>query len=531
MISNEIWALGGKIVTMNAAGDVYPKGYLLIKDNRILDVVNGNLPDKYKTVEKVETGSVIYPGLIDLHNHFVYNVLPLWVVPEKYTNRSQWPRHKEYSAGVSQPMALLTGYADSSKAIVRYIEAKAIIGGTTTGQGIMTQIKGDRKIFDGAMRNVENPMDPLLLSARTKVPDLNIDGEDSAKDIESFRKGINMPGGNAYFYHLSEGNDDFARTHFENLKKLDLINQNLVGIHSLGLRPDDLHYFAAKQGKIVWSPFSNTLLYGNSLDLNALKSSGLLFSIGCDWSPSGSKNLLQELKVAYYENKKYGFPFSNAELVAAVTSYPAKMLRWDQQLGSIAPNHIADLTIVADHKIDPYENLIFATEKDINLVLIDGIARYGNTTLMNKFTESENYPAEQFKVNGADKKINLYIDGSKLNHIGFLDSAQLIRKGMLDLEQFKKQMDEQALKVAAFEFDTLDGEPDDFQLVLDNEHEDHHMDLALEGLDLEAFVKPPMQNSIAMDEPIAFGEAYWNRVSQQKNISDELKLWLAGFYV
>lgn len=527
MISNQTWALGGKIVTMNANRDVYSVGYLVIRDNRILEVVNGDLPEKYKTVEKVETGGVIYPGLIDLHNHFVYNVLPLWVVPKPYKNRGQWPGHKEYSSGVTQPMELLTSYPASSKAIVRYIEAKAIIGGTTTGQGVMTQIKGDRKIFDGAMRNVENPMEVNLPGARTRVPNLAITGDKAEKDIEAFRKAINLPAGNAYFYHLSEGTDDAAHKHYENLKILDLINQNLVGIHSLGLHPQDLDYFAVKKAKIVWSPFSNNLLYGKSLDLKALKSSGLHFSIGCDWSISGSKNLLQELKVAFFENERSGKPFTNFDLVSAVTYSPAEMLRWDQHLGSIAPGKLVDLTIAEDRQADPYENLIFATEKNISLVLVDGTARYGNEALMNRFKESEDYPAQKFSVGGKNKKINLFISGSKLNHIGFLESAGMIRKAMLDLEAFKKDMDTAKLDKMKFGFEVED---DDFQLVLDNEHEEDLLRGDTSSMAFKALITPPMQNSIIMDEPTVGGEEYWERIKRQKNLPDGLPEWLAKCY-
>ena len=42
---------------------------------------------------------MIYPGLIDLHNHMAYNVLPLWSPPgrtDPYTSRNQWPNEKSY---------------------------------------------------------------------------------------------------------------------------------------------------------------------------------------------------------------------------------------------------------------------------------------------------------------------------------------------------------------------------------------------------------------------------------------------------
>jgi cytosine/adenosine deaminase-related metal-dependent hydrolase len=49
---------------------------------------------------------------------------------------------------------------------------------------------------------------------------------------------------------------------------------------------------------MVWSPLSNYLLYGDTADIEDAKSEGVLIGIGSDWSPSGSKNLLGELKIA-----------------------------------------------------------------------------------------------------------------------------------------------------------------------------------------------------------------------------------------
>src|SRR5207244_492368 len=102
----------------------------------------------------------------------------------------------------------------------------------------------------------------------------------------------------ALFYHLAEGTNDHARQRFLDLRENDLLRSSLVGIHCLALRADDLEELARAGAKCVWSPFSNLLLYGRTLDPAALRSSGLQFSIGCDWAPTGSKNLLEELKVA-----------------------------------------------------------------------------------------------------------------------------------------------------------------------------------------------------------------------------------------
>ena len=99
------------------------------------------LPAEYADAKAIDTGGTIFPGLIDLHNHFAYNIRPLWPLPKRYDNRSQWGTPL-YSAEVSKPVKAIAGSYRTARYLVRYVEAKALIGGTTTGQGIKTQVNG-----------------------------------------------------------------------------------------------------------------------------------------------------------------------------------------------------------------------------------------------------------------------------------------------------------------------------------------------------------------------------------------------------
>src|SRR5688500_20413054 len=50
--------------------------------------------------------------------------------------------------------------------------------------------------------------------------------------------------------------------------------------------------------KLVWSPLSNLLLYGKTAAVYDAIAAGVMVSLGTDWTPSGSPNLLTELKIA-----------------------------------------------------------------------------------------------------------------------------------------------------------------------------------------------------------------------------------------
>jgi cytosine/adenosine deaminase-related metal-dependent hydrolase len=57
--------------------------------------------------------------------------------------------------------------------------------------------------------------------------------------------------------------------------------------------------------KLVWSPLSNLLLYGQTaLVYDALKA-GVLVLLGTDWSPSGSRHLLDELNILLWTGAEW----------------------------------------------------------------------------------------------------------------------------------------------------------------------------------------------------------------------------------
>jgi 5-methylthioadenosine/S-adenosylhomocysteine deaminase len=531
MAQKPTFVLHGRIVTMQAEENIIDDGYLAIKDGRIVTITDdkNKLPAEFAGKKIVETEGTIYPGLIDLHNHFVYNVLPLWVVPKRYDNRSQWPSHAEYKSGVSKPIKqALAKFSVSAKALVRYVETKALISGTTTGQGMRTQVKGGSKLFVGAMRFAEQPDDASLPPARSMVPDLVTTGATAAERIDGFRRALEDEDGGAYFYHLSEGIDERARKHFFNLKENDLINDKLVGIHSLGLHKEDLTHLAKKGAKVVWSPFSNQLLYGQTIDLKILKASKVLFSLGCDWSPSGSKNMLQELKVAYHANKEQEDVFSNYELIQAATSNAAAVTGWEEQVGTLEEGKLADILVISGTDDDAYLQLIKAVEKDVELVIVNGVARYGNISFMKALRTDTANKLEETTIGKKKKGLYLFCEGSAINDISFEAAVETLKDVMKDLPGFVTRMQEEKATLMELGVD----QEEEFTVELDNEFE-IESDVFQEYErpdDAELFADPPMADSVEFDTAVVEGDEYWARIDAQKNIPEGLKEWLKECY-
>jgi 5-methylthioadenosine/S-adenosylhomocysteine deaminase len=370
-------ALAGRVVTMDARHRTLD-GVVYCQNGDIVDVrPDGDpAPDGFEHVAVVHTGGSIYPGLIELHNHLAYDALPLWQVPQRYENRDEWGSpNPPYRQLISGPMQVLGAQPSTAGAVARYTELKCLLGGTTTSQG--TRLFSSAAIvrfYRGLVRNVEQTGDPKLPNAKARIPDV------AAKDANAFLAEIS--GKTKMILHLAEGTNQAARNHFLALKHpggMWAITDNLIGIHCVALTGEDFAVLADHGGSMVWSPFSNLLLYGETAHVATAHRQGVPIALGSDWSPSGSKNLLGELKVARLVAPK---AFDGRDLVDMATRTPAAMLGWDHVLGCIAPGYRADLIVVRGVGADPYEHLIDALETDVELSVINGRPRAGTGSLM-----------------------------------------------------------------------------------------------------------------------------------------------------
>jgi len=444
--------LRGTVVTMDAAGRILHNGSVLVRNERIVATWQGPNAPSGVTIGNaavIDLGpkALIFPGLINLHDHPTYDTLELWPTPashvqaalgrprgtEPYANRYQWNQvgitsPPEFRRLVDNPQRLLTlaiGLNLSPEA-EKYAEAKAIMGGDTAIQG------ADPTLGNVLIRNIHgiNFGRARIESWVPSIDTLN------GTELSGLLDRMHDSEVDAWLVHLAEGVRDSqrraldsfsSRAEFTTLISKGLLTDSTVIIHGNGLEPDDFVAMRAAGSaradgsgdglgaKLVWSPLSNLLLYGQTALVYHALHADVLVSLGTDWSPSGSRNLLDELKIADIALRdprllgayrdliptlstvgKSDDQREDAEieldklLVAMVTTNPAKTLRWDHEVGSIGPGKFADLLVITkpqhpsaeDLPNSPYRNLIDATEQDVRLVLVNGEPRAGDIALM-----------------------------------------------------------------------------------------------------------------------------------------------------
>ena len=381
LATERVFGLRGRIVAMDDASTVIDDGIVWVEGQTIFAVqpATDPPPPSFEDVEVVEVGGTIYPGLIELHNHLLYDVLPLWQVRRRYTNRRQWARSPDYRAFVSEPSNVLRRTPEVSELIVRWVETRCLASGVTTSQGLKGAVQAPR-LATVAVRIAEQSDDRELPSAQTRI------------NSSSLLDGTELLGrlgkGDCFLLHLAEGTDAAATHEFESLRTRGgewAISRNLAIIHGTALGRPELDTVAQHEGAVVWSPLHDLLLYGQTLDLRASRAAGLRIGLGSSWSVTGSRNLLGELKWARAASRAVGGPYSEADLVASATRIAADILGWGRLLGSIVVGKRADLIVVEGRNGDPYSTLIDATEAQLKLVMIDGVARAGLVDLMVRF--------------------------------------------------------------------------------------------------------------------------------------------------
>jgi cytosine/adenosine deaminase-related metal-dependent hydrolase len=394
------YGLRGRVVTMDASRTVLGDGIVWVAGGSISDVTAASdRPPAHAASPVISTAGTIYPGMIELHNHLAYDTLPLFPIPRPYTKREEWQGTVGYRRYVSGPAGVIASVPELIRATVRYVECKSLISGTTTSQGLTLRTEQIKHLYQGIVRDAELPDAPGLVPARPKIGDVTPDS------LDSFRK--SLAGKGARILHLAEGlPTSAARQHFLDLQAPDgtwAITPEFVGIHATGLNAGDLAVVAQHGGSIVWSPFSNLILYRATADIATAMDLGIKVALGSDWSPTASKNLLNELKVAQIYSRASNIGLTDQQLVEMVTISPAQILGWQGLLGSIEPAKLADLTVVAGRTGEPYGHLVDATESGIRLVVIAGTGRYGTPALLGKLSPVD----EQFEVAGQARAFHL----------------------------------------------------------------------------------------------------------------------------
>lgn len=389
------YALLGDVVTMNDALDVLEDHYVEIDGEHIVGITAA----PPSGVQVVDVDGLIFPGLIDAHNHPQYNVLDRIPFGQLFEHREEWRSHPLNGDFTDQWRSIVdfpTSGAQRTN-IWKLAEVRALAAGTTMIQGSNT---------------FEHSSDPY---ARLGM------GIHNVGRFPSHAYSITFPLSYGYWpetlaeywnrfnIHLSEGTNQTALDEFYTLVGAYGLDERVSIIHGVPYGPPEWVLMAATDAHLIWSPRSNWELYGATAQVPDAIAAGVNVALSVDWTPSGGSDILDELRFAQQiSNDHWSGALTTEFLAKAVTRNAADALGIHDRVGQIASGFDADLAVFPGDPTVPYDALLQTHPGDVKLTVVGGRPSYGDPILMDQFTTLEN--VEDLEICGATKRLVLAVD-------------------------------------------------------------------------------------------------------------------------
>ncbi len=391
------YALHGTIVTMNENRDVFKNSYLEILGDEII-AIHSKRP---KDIHVVDVGGLIFPGLIDSHNHPSYNVLDTIPFEKQFTERYEW-REEEVYEDFSDQLNSIWDYGGNNYQWLnafKLSEVRALTAGTTATQG--SNCNGN---YDSDFAH-----QGIIANNVERFPNLAYHDTFPLWNSDEFLKDRAEEYWDRFIFHLAEGTSDDSLDEFYTIYELGMLDERLSIIHGVPLGETEWSMMAEVNANLIWSPASNLYLYGATADIPGALEAGVNIALAPDWTGSGSHNLLDEMKVAYqYSKEEWGNAITPLQFAEFVTCNAATAVGTDDFTGQITPGYRANLMVIPGGHKQPYKALLHAEPEKVKLTVVDGIPRYGNPDVMAKFGFLED--VEEIEVGGVEKSLVIQVD-------------------------------------------------------------------------------------------------------------------------
>jgi imidazolonepropionase-like amidohydrolase len=390
------YLLGGHIVTMNDARDVLADAYIEVLGDEIIAIHSS--PSAGLPI--ISTGSLIFPGLIDAHNHPVYNVLDTIPFSQLFTERYEWQSDPLYARFKDQfnDIRDYGGNDVQETNLFKLAEIRALTAGTTMIQGVNAySSEHDSFAHQG-----------IVIDNAERFPSRIYHEVFPLRRGLSFWQTKQAEYWDRFIIHLSEGTNQDALDEFYTWQNLGLLDWRTTIIHGVPLGSAEWAAMAAAGASLVWSPASNLLLYGMTADIPAALAAGVNVALAPDWTESGSLNILAELKVAEQFNiSAWHGSITPQQMVEFITRNAAQALGIQAWAGQIGPGYQADLMVIPGDPSSPYTALLEADPANVQLTIVNGRPLYGDPDLMRQFPFLKDM--EQSIVGGVDKQLAIQV--------------------------------------------------------------------------------------------------------------------------
>lgn len=375
---------GGTLIrgTVLAPDVVYENGAVLVDAGGVIACVGCDCLDLPEAQDATQLGcaqGVISPGLINPHDHITFaGNAPIGEGVDRYEHRHDWRIGKNGHAKLTVP-------GGSSEAEVLAAEFRFIMSGATSAAAAGGEPGLLRNLDMGLLEGL--PI-PVANSDTFPLGDNNGTQHAMSCNYPDVTLTNEVADENAYLPHIAEGIDAYARNEFLCLSdgNSDIIAGQAAIVHAIGLTAADSATIHPDRARVVWSPRSNIVLYGNTAQVTVLDSFGVPLALGTDWVSSGSMNMLRELRCAdelnttYYNNH-----YTDRDLWSMATLNAALATGSENAIGLLRPGYAGDIAVFDGAELERHAAVVRGELPGVVLVMRGGLPLYGDAAVMDAF--------------------------------------------------------------------------------------------------------------------------------------------------
>ena len=413
------------IVTMSRDREILRDASMAVQDGRILALgPTEDLGSRYQGRQVLNArGKVVFPGLINTHNHFFQVLLKglgkdrgllAWLdasVQRAYRHITEEDIYLATAVGAMEMLRTgvttvldyqyAHGRAGLSDAVIRAMEDTGIRGilgrGYTDTKDYPPErrcdveeseddyfsevIRLDRKVRDSSRVSVA--LAPGIVWA------LSEDGfrrcVEVARDLDTFITihTIETLEDNQY------SQDKYGLSTLEFFEKAGILSAPFLAVHCAEITPEEIGLLARHDVRVSYNAISNMMMGYKTLPLRELLDAGITVGLATDGAASNdNQNMLQVLKIsplwqkAFYQDPAV-IPASRVLEMATIEG--ARAVFRDHEIGSLEPGKMADFFVYnpahanSAPMVDPVVNLVYSADScNVETTVVGGEIVYGD---------------------------------------------------------------------------------------------------------------------------------------------------------
>jgi len=176
----------------------------------------------------------------------------------------------------------------------------------------------------------------------------------------------------------------------ETLEKMGILDSHCLLVHCISFTDDDIKKVAGAGASVSWCGFSNKFMFNVTAKVNKMIKAGVNLTIGTDSSATGSANLLDEIKFdRKLYREMYGEDLPAKKIFEMITQNAARAFWMHDRIGALDEGKLGDILVLKARNDDAYENLLSASMKDIELLVLAGTPVYGEERFLDLFGSPE----------------------------------------------------------------------------------------------------------------------------------------------